>query len=261
MNRKPWKTHLSVFLRAFSFLCLWPFTIQATETVKVGVTHFPPFYIVSDDNQVSGLGIDLIEALNQIQDDYRFTPIIASPRRRHQMFQDERFDMSFFDHLAWGWDKDQVDATDVYLTGGEVFITQKAPGRDKSFFSNIQNRSIAAIRGYHYKFADYVTDPHALKTKFNITLTNSQDHILKLVAENRVEIGIMTETYLLQYFQKNPAAKGQFLTAEQYDQVYNFRTILRKNTKPSANEMNKLMTALRKNANFNWLKEKYGIDW
>jgi len=265
MHIKPWKKRLRLISKAFFLITLLNIATsthaQTIKTVNVGVTHFPPFYDVTSNGQVSGLGIDIIRALNHIQSSYHFTPVIASPRRRHAMFKQGRFDMSFFDHLAWGWDMDEVDATQVYLTGGEVFITRKIKGRDQTYFNDIHQRSVAAIRGYHYKFADYQTDPQILKRHFQITLTNSQDHIIKLVEENRVDIGILTETYLLQYFQSNPAAKSKFLSANEYDQLYNFRTIVRKGTSPSALKMDKLMTQLRTHPDYDWLKEKYGIDW
>lgn len=234
---------------------------SAAEIVKVGVTHFPPFYDVTPDGNVKGLGIDLIQALNELQEDYEFVAVPTSPRRRHQMFAEKKYDISFFDHLEWGWDKTQVDTTDVYLSGGEVFITAKKAGRNQSYFNNIKDKSIAAILGYHYKFADYQTDPETLEHMFDITLTNSQEQIVKLVLSGRIDIGIITETYLLRYFQKDSNARKSLLISDHYDQSYHFRTIVRKSIEPSADYLNQLMQAIRSDPSFAWIKNKYGIAW
>lgn len=234
---------------------------MASQVVRVGVTHFPPFYDVHENGEVHGLGIDVINALNTIQSDYLFQPVPASPLRRHAMFREGRFDMSFFDHVVWGWDREKVESTPVYLSGGEVFITLKDPSKNQSYFSNIEKRSIAAIRGYHYHFTNFETDPKALHKRFDITLTNSADHIIKLVEEKRVDIGIVTETYLLKYFQKHFTARAKFLTSNSYDQRYNFTTIVRKGFTPSAKKMNELMTQVRTDPRFKWMKDTYGLDW
>ncbi len=237
------------------------FPAMASEIVRVGVTHFPPFYDVHENGEVHGLGIDVINALNTIQSDYLFQPVPASPLRRHAMFHEGRFDMSFFDHVVWGWDREKVESTPVYLTGGEVFITLKDPSKNQSYFTDIEKRSIAAIRGYHYRFTNFETDPKALHKRFNITLTNSPDHIIKLVEEKRVDIGIVTETYLLKYFQKHFTARAKFLTSNSYDQRYNFTTIVRKGFTPSAQKMNDLMKQVRTDPRFKWIKDTYGLDW
>lgn len=234
---------------------------RAAETVKVGVSHFPPFYFISPDGNVKGLGMDVIQALNELQEDYEFIAVPTSPRRRHQMFAEKKYDISFFDHLAWGWDKTQVDTTDVYLSGGEVFITAKKNGRNQSYFDAITDKSIAAILGYHYKFADYQTDPETLKNKFDITLTKSQEQIVKLVLSGRVEIGIITETYLLRSFQKDANVRKALLVSDHYDQSYHFRTIVRKGIEPSADYLNQLIQAIRNDPSFAWIEDKYGIAW
>jgi len=233
----------------------------APQIVRVGVTHFPPFYETSDTQSTTGLGMDVIEGLNALQSDYTFVPILASPRRRHQMFAEERFDMSFFDHLEWGWDTSLVDATDVYLEGGEVYATLKTPKVTDSYFDDIVSKSLAGILGYHYGFANYETDPIRLKARFDITLTNDHEQILKIVMGGRAEVGIFTETYLKRLFQKDFMIRNRLVVSGRYDQRYGFRTIVRKGFTPSARTMQKLMTQLRADPNSQWITDKYGLDW
>lgn len=245
----------------FAIAVCFAFSVHAREEVLVSVTHFPPFYNVTQDNTVSGLGIDLLDTFNKIQDEYLFKPVIASAMRRHKMFDEGRYDLSFFDHMEWGWQGKDVDTTEVYLEGGEVFITANEPDRDQSFFKDIERKSIAAMLGYHYRFADYVSDPQSLKRRFDIVLTDTQDQIIKLVLNKRVDIGIITETYLKKYFQTNLTSRSKILQSQTYDHPYKFRTILRKNGPVSVQEIEQLINTVRTSNAHKWIKEKYGIDW
>lgn len=236
-------------------------SLAKPEKIRVGVTHFPPFYEITNDAPLQGLGIDVIDALNTVQTDYEFIPVPASPRRRHDMFAQGRFDMSFFDHYEWGWEKLDVEKTDVYLEGGEVYVTLKTPQVDQSFFDTLEDKSIAAILGYHYGFADYNNNPDALRKKFNITLTNDHEQILKMVLGGRVQVGVFTETYLARYFQRDFMARNRLLVSKRYDQRYNFITLVRKGFTPSANKIQDYMDKLRTLPEYQWLRDKYGIEW
>jgi ABC-type amino acid transport substrate-binding protein len=258
--RKPKSLWIPALFVLFIFLSP-PSNLEAREIVRVGVSHFPPFYIIENESTVSGLGVDLTKIFNEMQDTYEFVNVLTTPRRRHKMFDEGRFDVSFFDHLEWGWDKSKVDASDVYFNGGEVFITANKPDRKQSYFETLKNKSIAAINGYHYKFSGYISDPKKLKKRFNITLTNDQDQIIKMVVSGNIDLGIITETYLLSYFQTHPSARTAIIAASSYDQEYNFRTIVRKTAKISAEKIYELIKKVQTDPKYDWLKQKYGIQW
>ncbi|WP_419905842.1 substrate-binding periplasmic protein [Kiloniella sp.] len=236
-------------------------SVEAIETVRINITHFPPFYIVSNNAPSTGLGIDLIKAMNEIQSDYRFETIEISPRRRHHLFDKGVYDVSLFDHIQWGWDEAKVEITDVYLSGGERYIALASNVTNQTYFNDLPNKKIGAILGYHYNFADFESDPDKLNDRFDITLVDKQIQILKLVLGNRVEVGVITETYLLQYLQTHKNLKDLISVSNTYDQPYNFIGIVRKNGPISAKKLEHIIHSVTQAPEYRWIEIKYGINW
>nr|WP_020592438.1 ABC transporter substrate-binding protein [Kiloniella laminariae] len=261
----PW---LGDFCKLFTSLAVFVFVVFSitrvtAEPVKVqiGITHFPPFYVVNDGIPHSGLGIDLITAMNDIQSGYHFSTVETSARRRHLMFQKGDYDVSLFDHLEWGWDSTQVEATRQYLQGGERYITLAGSDITPAYFEDLTGKKIGAILGYHYKFTNYETDPAALDQKFNISLVTRQMQILKMVLSKRVEIGVMTESFLEYYFQSHQDMRSVLLISEHYDQRYSFVGIARRKGPISAAKLEEILFSLFRDERYSWIAEKYGVKW
>ena len=62
--------------------------------VKVGGYAFPPFVDMSS-GQPAGITPDLINALNALQDRYRFVFFLTSPKRRYYDFKKGLYDIIF----------------------------------------------------------------------------------------------------------------------------------------------------------------------
>jgi len=105
--------------------------VTAREQVKIGAAHFLPFIDARQGEPIGGAIADLVVALNQIQTEFQFTIIRTSPKYRHREFSKGLHDLSMFDNIEWGWDKQQVEASESYLDGGEVYITLAVPERDE----------------------------------------------------------------------------------------------------------------------------------
>ncbi len=58
----------------FSAVC----AVQAAEDVRVGAYHFPPYVIKPESERPGGLLPELLQALNQMQSDYRFSLVATS---------------------------------------------------------------------------------------------------------------------------------------------------------------------------------------
>ena len=71
--------------------------------VKVGGYDFPPFAERNAQGEWSGLSLDLIELLNRSQTEYQFSFSPTSASRRHHDFDNDRFDLVFFESPRWGW--------------------------------------------------------------------------------------------------------------------------------------------------------------
>ena len=233
-------------------------TFAQTVEVKVGGYLFHPF-IQMKRQDASGLTIDLIELLNQQQSQYHFSFIPTSPNRRYNDFKRGVFDAIFFENISWSWDKREIEASNVFLTGGEVFFTHKIRGRNKHYFDDISNKSIVAILGFHYRFLDNITDTNILKKKFNIKLVNTPQTVMNQVLNDKTELGIASYSYLQQQIKHNPQLNDILLINDKFDQHYEHTILIRKNHPLNAKKINKLLAKIQQNGSLNKLLEKYGL--
>jgi len=238
-------------LKSFLFIILSLAIIApstyAQKIVLVGLAHFPPF-IEAREQKVGGLAADMLQLMNQHQDKYIFQGVPTLANTRHKIFGMGRYDMSMFDNLAWGWSDYEVDSSEVFLKGGEVYIARVEPGRDESYFKNFKNKTMIGIKGYHYKFADFNADEAFLISNFNMQLTKSNTgSITMLLSGNRGDIAVVSKSFLAKYFNKHPQARQQILVSKKIDQAYNHSIIIRKGIKPSIDEINQILKALNQN--------------
>jgi polar amino acid transport system substrate-binding protein len=232
----------------------------AQTVVLVGLSHFPPF-IEAREQKIEGLAADMLELMNQHQDKYDFQGVATLSNTRHKIFGMGRYDMSMFDNLAWGWSDFDVDASEVFLKGGEVYIARAEPGRDQSYFMDFNNKTMIGIKGYHYKFADYKSDEAYLVSNFNMQLTKSvTGSINMLLNGNRGDIAVVSKSFLAQYFNKFPLARQKILVSKKIDQAYNHSIIIRKGIKPSIDEIDQILKELNQNGKLPNLWRKIAPD-
>ena len=239
-----------------SFACSLAFAEKVE--VKVGGYLFPPFIEIKGKD-ISGLTLDLIELFNQQQTQYHFTFTPTSPNRRYSDFERGVFDAIFFENINWSWDKYNIEASHVFLTGGEVFFTHNIQNRSKDFFDDITHKSIVAILGYHYQFLDNITDTKILKKKFNIKLVNSPLTVINQVVNDKTEIGIATYSYLQRQMKLNPNLREALLINDEFDQHYEHTILIRKNHRLSVKQINLLLEKIQGNGTLKSLLAKYGL--
>jgi ABC-type amino acid transport substrate-binding protein len=263
MRAQDVKTMIGV-LRFFVALtiCGVAATSTARETIYVGGYVFPPFIELQQD-QVAGATIDLIAAFNELQSDYTFTFRETSPKRRYKDFTDQRFDMLMFESVHWGWKDYPVQASNVYMEGGEVYIAYNREGRDQRFFDDLRSRRMVGILGYHYSFADFNADEDFLTKNYEILLSNNHDRNIRLILLNRpelAEVGVVTESYLERFLTKNETVRDKILKSDKMDQKYD-HTILLRNDHPSLKiaYINQLLDAAKSDGVLEALRKKYSI--
>mgnify|MGYP001120649023 CR=1 FL=1 len=240
---------LSVIITATSF---------AKKEVIVGGYEFPPFVILKN-NVPSGMALDLIAVLNQSQQDYHFKFKLTSAKRRYLDFSKKKYDLIFFESIIWGWQEEPIEPTKVILNGGEVFIAKAVPGRDKTFFSTFKGKTILGITGYHYQFANLVTDKDYLSKYFNMRLGNNhEDNIKNVVSRDKPTIAIVTKSYLNLFLNENPKFRDKLLVSDKFDQIYRHTILVRKDNHPTVTEMNNLIDTLRKKGRLDDVWKKYG---
>jgi len=238
------KTSVSVKALVFCLLFILVPQSFAKEIIRVGVAHFPPF-IETRGNEVGGLAAQMLELMNQHQEKYLFQAFPTLPTTRHEIFKLGRYDMSMFDNLSWGWKGLDVDASDVYLQGGEVYIARVEPGRDESYFKSLESKTLIGIQGYHYQFADFNADEVFLKQEFNMQLTKSNiGSIQMLLSGQRGDIAVVTMSFLAKYLKENPQDRAKILVSRKLDQTYLHSIILRRGMQPNIGEINTILTEL-----------------
>jgi hypothetical protein len=142
--------------------------------------------------------------------------------------------MMMFENLAWGWASKKLDKklnqSSILMTGGEVFITSKTMKKDQTYFKSMTDKTMIGVLGYHYKFAGFNSNQEYLKKNHRMVLTTTQDSIIKAVAVEHIDIGIITKEYLVKFLKENPSFEKKILISERYDQIYEHRIIFRKET-------------------------------
>ena len=229
----------------------------ATQTVKVGASAFSPYIEAVEGSKVR---IELIDLMNAFQDKYHFELVLTGPMRRFVDFDRGLYDVSCFDNLAWGWGERAVEATQVYLSGGEVYVALAKPGRDQSFFADLTDKRMIGMRGYHYGFAKFNADPDFLEQNFGMTLTYNNENTLRFLFLNRGDVAVVTEAFLPSYFMRNPQHKNKVLISQKRDQDYMHSCIVRRGTHPNASELDQLLKAMEQKGVLKPLWKKYGVE-
>jgi ABC-type amino acid transport substrate-binding protein len=247
----------------FTFLLLTTLvknTIAAPIDVSVGGYLFPPF-VYNDRDTIRGISLDLIELLNKSQSKYNFVFHLTSSKRRYKDFGNNEYSLIFFEDIKWGWKKKKVVPSDVILKGGEVFIAHASKGRGQEFFKDLKNKRILGILGYHYKFANFNADREFLNKNYNVDLrTNHLSNIHTIAKRDLNQVAIVTKSLLKQFFKENPVLRSKILVSDNMDQEYRHTILIRENSKPTKDEINKLIKNLYKNGSLKRLWKKYGIE-
>lgn len=228
-------------------VCLFGRPIAAAELVRVGGYEFPPF-VESEGGGPKGLTLDLIAALNKRQSDYEFRFVPVSPRRRYADLADGRFDVMFFESPEWEWSAKgyPVVFSDVFLRGGEVFIAPAKPGRGQDYFNDLGGKRIVGVLGYHYGFANFNADPEHLSRTFGMKLVNTPRSSIEMVLAERMDLGVVTDSYLWAYLARNPEAGARLIVSDRYDQVYNHRVLVRQGGPIPVAAVNRLLAEMDK---------------
>jgi ABC-type amino acid transport substrate-binding protein len=228
--------------------------------VTVGMYPFAPFVETKGKGGEEGMTIDLITALNKLQKKYYFKAIRIPPKRRYQSYKDGHYDVIFYENKAWGWQDIEINASRVYQTGGEVYVTLNKKGRGQEYFDDFSGKRMMGILGFHYGFADFNSDEIFLKKQFHMQLSHDNDKNLAMLLKGRGDVVVVTKAYLQRYLLQNPQAEEQLLISDKLDQEYNHTVLVRPNMKPTVEEINRMLEALDNTGALTKLLIKYGID-
>jgi polar amino acid transport system substrate-binding protein len=246
-----------LFFGTVLFLCAFLIETDAAE-VRVGGYSFPPF-VENADGKFEGITLDIIKAMNTLQDVYVFKFVPTASKRRYRDFERGAFDLIMFENIQWGWAGKPVEQSDVFHQGGEVYIARVEHGRDQGYFEDFTGKRIVGFVGYHYGFANFNADETFLKNQFNATMTMTHEGNIRSVANGRVDIAVVTISFLKKYLHHHPEIQGKILIFQKLDQRYNHTMLMRANTHPTISEINVLIQKMKENNVFTNILESYGI--
>ena len=236
----------------------WTIHAEAQTNVRVLGYPFPPF--VNEDRK-TGLTPQLLTLLNNLQQDYKFTLTVVDPDDRYEALLSDRHDMILFEMPKWDWQDKMEDLlkSRVLMKGGEVYVARREPSITQAFFSEIKSKRIGVYEGYHYKFANYNSDKKWLRDNFRVSFANRHRSILDMVETSRVDIGVITLSFLKQYFAKNPEEISKFRVSNEFAQVYELRALIKEEANISVQKFEKLLSGLKKDFVLEEFLEKNGI--
>jgi len=228
-----------------AMLAAWP--LAAQQVVHVGGAVFPPYVVKAEQSQPAGLLPQLLDALNQLQSDFRFIVRPTSIPRRFRDFEQARIDLSMFENPAWGWQGIAHSVVDMGLEDAEVYVALAEPGRGQDYFNRLRGKRLALFNGYHYGFADFNAEPQFLAKNFNATLNYSHDSNLLMVLHRRADIALVTRSYVRDFLQRHGQYAGQLLISQRLDQRYQHQVLLRPGAPISPQQLARLIEQLRGN--------------
>lgn len=258
------------------FALLMGASAGAREVVYVGVYPFAPFAYKANKhvdiqafspsarqiNKYTAKGVihDFIKLLNQHQTRFQFKVFPTTPTARFKAFDHGKFDMMLFESRQWGWEDMPVDASKVYLEGGEVYIAHQQGGRGQEFFDDLHTKTIIGIEGYHYGFAGMNSDTDFLKQNFQIRFTDSNESSIKMLLGGRGDIAVVTQSYLKMFLSDNPEQAKKLLISNKKDQHYHHTILIRQGHTLSAATINQWLSQMQEAGTLDRLWNKWGLD-
>lgn len=234
-------------------------TAIATQEVRVGGYHFPPYVERPESSQPQGLVPDLLQALNATQQRYRFVLVPTSAPRRYRDLENGRFDLMFFESSTWGWQGRSYLALDLNVDDAEVFVAAAQPGRGQEYFQDLSDKRMALYHGYHYRFAGFNADPDHLVRNYNAMLTYSHDSNLLMLLAQRADVAVVTRSYLQMFLDRHPALVPELLVSAQADQLYHHQILLRRGGPLKPAQIGELLRQLKGSGEFSRLLDRYHL--
>ncbi|MDO3721517.1 transporter substrate-binding domain-containing protein [Marinobacter sp. chi1] len=250
-------------LASTALLAGWLPIAQSETVITLGAYHFPPIADMGSNQKPKGLLGDLITALEAAHDDLDIRVFHTSPKRRYLDFEAGRYDIILFESADWGWSDRDALISQPILVEEEVYVALNKPDRDQSFFDAIASRSIVAMSGYHYGFADRETDPDVLRQNFRIEFSDNHNRSLRLIKADRpslAEVAIINRSYLRDILAENDVCRSQLLISDKPDQRYQLRVIGRKEGRVTADDLMRLLHPLIANGSYAELVHKWGLQ-
>lgn len=233
--------------------------IAPKPLIRVGGYQFAPYVNLQMDGRYTGLTLDMINALNQIQQQVTFEFVPTSIEHRNKAYAAERFDMMLFEDPNWGWQHTKMQFIPLNIKDGEVFIALKNRAKEQGFFADLTNKSMVLVKGYHYAFIGSETDPVQLKKRFDLVFVTSNKASIETILRQRADIAPVTLSYLNYYLALNPEEKDKLLISNQWVQHYHLGVLLTPHSLLKIDQLNHWLELLQQSGKLATLTQDYGF--
>ncbi len=225
-------------------------------TIKVGAGIRPPFLI----DQQQGMGPEILNVLNLIQDKFYFELVPTPISRRVQSLHDGWVDIVMWDNIHWGWQNLDVKlaVSSNLLHTKDVFITYASAGKIQRYFDNFSGKRICGVNGYHYKFVNYQTNIRELRKLYDMTLVRTEEESIKMALQQRCEISVVSESALAWFFTLHSQYSDKIMISEKFDTQYSRSFLLPSYAAISAQELNDILAKANRLHLLDPIYKKYG---
>lgn len=219
--------------------------IVPKKRVIIGGYDFPPYVVRGGD---LGYVKELIDHLNSDpKSAYEYTFKSTSANRRYKDFLEHSYDVILFEDERWGW-KDKVknyQKTKILSRGEEVFVSLKKDRRDESYFSELKDKKVRVVFGYHYNFINMDSNPDNIR-KLGVTLGNDLEDNINDLINGEVDIAVLNTMWLSEYFEKKPEMRDKLLISKRIDQHYVLTALVHPKSPISPSELYKQIKIFHK---------------
>lgn len=229
-----------------------------SAVVTVGGYPFEPF--VEGD---AGITPAFIALLNERQSDYEFRFLPVPARRRYELLDRAVIDAVFFEMPAWGWREthaDRIEVTAPILRGAELFVALEGSPLGDQLFELSPHRSVALTLGYHYAFADFNADQAHIRSLVTATFAERVSQTLRYLETGTVEVGVLSNIFLLREFQRRPALKGRLKVADHIDHEYALPLMVRRGGPVPRDTLAAMLRAMTADGSLKAFFKGYGLE-
>lgn len=221
-------------------------SLCAREVVKVGAYEFQPYYVPKDAKDILR---ETVRILNQIQNDYEFKIIPIPAKRRYDSIRNNTVDVIFYEDLSWGWNKHKVNFHSLPVQDGEVFFSRNAQNKTDEYFKVLNNKTIAVIMGYHYKFTSF-QDFEGKKFPFILTSAKDAEQVIDITLSGRADIGVLANSYLKYSIKTHKHFQNTLALSSVYDHHYKLGIIHGPDSKITKEKMAQIVEKIRQSPQY-----------
>lgn len=197
--------------------------------------------------------------MNAVQDRFYFELMIYPRLRLDQIFIDKEADVYPLRTVSWTDPKLGLLPTKTILSSGDIYFARKANRYGgRKVFDDLRARSIAGVKGYHYKIFNNNSDETYIKRHFDAALLSSNELVVKFVLAGRADVGIAPELIMAKYLE-NPETRDQLIIGD-FDSRVELSNLVRKDGPISVAEMNAVVDLLIKSGDVQALKATLSIQ-